>query len=45
MPKAGGYTKKGKKDRKKQMDYAGTWVRGSDKYEKPASGKHDKNKY
>jgi len=27
MPKAGGYTKKGKKDREKQMKEAGTWVK------------------
>lgn len=44
MAKAGGYTKKGKKDRKKAMDEAGSW-NSQNKYHKPASGKHDKNKY
>lgn len=31
MPKAGGYTKKGKEDRKKAMDEALTWARGKKK--------------
>ena len=39
MPKAGGYTKKGKDKRKKAMDDAGSW-NSENKYHKPASGKH-----
>lgn len=36
---AGGYTKKGKKRREKQMKEAGTWAKKKDPYGKPPSGK------
>ena len=39
MAKAGGYTGKGKKDRKKAMDEAGSWAKKKDPYGKPPSGK------